>query len=68
MPLAGGTVFQMDQTKPPNQDILWALRKRGQDTDLDCGQRLRPRSHCKKGTQAGEKHEPDFANFEPVTF
>jgi hypothetical protein len=58
----------MDQAKPPNQDIFWALGKRRQDTDLDCGQRLRPRGHREKGTQAGEKHERDFANFEPVAF
>jgi hypothetical protein len=34
--LAGGTIFQMDQTKSQNQKFLRYIRKRCKDSNLDC--------------------------------
>ena len=41
--LAGGTLFQMDQTTPAHQELLRYFRERGQNTNLDRDLRLR---HC----------------------
>ena len=52
----GGAVLQMDQATPANQAVLRHQRQRGQDPNLDRGERLRPRGHCQKGT--GPRTEP----------
>jgi len=36
LPLAGGTVFQVDQAGPPHQELLWHLGECREDADLDC--------------------------------
>src|ERR1019366_10692190 len=46
-PLAGRAFLQVDQTASPDQAVLWHLRERGEDTDLDrcvglCAARHRP--------------------------
>jgi len=45
IPLAGGTVFQMDQTAPADQVILRDIGKHHQDTGLDCRLRVRAGRH-----------------------
>ncbi len=51
VPLAGGTVFQVDQATSPNQAILWHFRERREDANLDCGLRLRAHRHHQKAAQ-----------------
>jgi hypothetical protein len=34
-PLADRTVFQGDKTKPEDKTVLWGLKRRGADTNLD---------------------------------
>ena len=56
--LAGGVVFQMDQTTPANKTIFRHDCQCRQDTDMDCRKRLRPRCDCQKtvGSQAEPLH------------
>ena len=54
--LAGGVIFQMDQTTSANQAILRHHSQRRQDTNLDCRERLRPRCDCQKAD--GSRTEP----------
>jgi hypothetical protein len=35
-PLAGGALFQMDQTAPADQAVLWHVGERREDADMDC--------------------------------
>ena len=49
--LAGRAVFQVDQAKPENQDVLWNFRKRRQDPDMDCSIRLCHRRDNEKTAQ-----------------
>ena len=35
IPLAGGTIFQMDQTAPAYQSLFWHIRERREDSDMD---------------------------------
>ena len=46
VPVADRTVFQMDQTTPENQSLLWHLGKCDKNTDLDCNFHLCSGSHC----------------------
>src|SRR5688572_7424047 len=48
LPLAGGTVLQMDQAASSDQSFLRYLGERRQDADLDRGIRLRARGHNQK--------------------
>ena len=50
MPLAGGTVLQMDQVASSYQGILWYYRERCENSNLDCHQRLHSGSDCQEGT------------------
>jgi hypothetical protein len=34
-PLAGRALLQMDKATPTDQAVLWDIRERGEDTDLD---------------------------------
>lgn len=43
--LASGTVLQVDQATPPDQDLLWHHRERRDDPDLDRHLRLCPGRH-----------------------
>ena len=53
--LAGGTVFQMDQAKPQDQELLRDIRKRGEVPDLDSGLRVRSRGDHEKTAPAPGK-------------
>ena len=35
--LAGGAIFQMDQAKSPNKNVLWHFGECRQDSNMDCG-------------------------------
>ena len=58
--LAGRIVFQVDQAKPQNQDVLWNFGKRRQDSNLDCSIRLCHRRNHEKAAQSQGKslHNP----------
>lgn len=49
--LAGGTVFQMDQTKSPDKNFLRHIRKCRKDSDMDCCVSLRARCKHEKTTE-----------------
>src|SRR3989338_4612396 len=64
MPLAGGTFFQVDQTTFTHQEVLWNIRERSQDTNLDCSLHLR--ANCGPEKKAGTQRQPlhNFTDFE----
>ena len=49
--MAGGAVFQMDQTTPENQSLLGHFRECCQTSDLDRHLDLRTRGHHQKTPQ-----------------
>ena len=51
MPLADRNLFQMDQAISANQNVFWHDRKRCEDPNLDCYQRLRSDIDCQEGTE-----------------
>ena len=63
MPLAGGTVLQMDQTAFADQGLLWYIRERSEDSNLDRHIGLCAGSDHQKATSSGLEplHNPtDF--------
>jgi len=46
--LAHRDLFQMDQTTPSDQSVLWDHRECRRDPNLDSNRRLRVSSHCQK--------------------
>ncbi len=58
--LAGGALFQMDQTESTNQKILRHFRKRREDSDLDRCFRLSDRGDNQKATQFAGKSLHNF--------
>ena len=54
-PLAGGTVFQMDQAASPDQGILRHNRKHREDSDLDRHFHLCPRRHREENLETRSK-------------
>ena len=55
LPLAGRTVFQMDQAASQNQSFLWHHRKCRQDPDLDRHLCLCSRGYREKNLESGTK-------------
>jgi hypothetical protein len=55
LPLAGGTVFQMDQTASQNQSLLWHYRECSQNSDLDRHLRVCPRGYREEDFESGPK-------------
>jgi hypothetical protein len=49
--LENRTVLAVDQAASPDQSILWHVRERGQDTNLDRDSRLCPRSYRQEKAQ-----------------
>ena len=45
----------MDQAAPPDQEILWKFRERGEDANLDCDLNLRTRCHRQETAEPGEQ-------------
>ena len=52
MPLASGTLLQMDQATFADQGFLWYIRERGQNPNLDGSVRLCAGGDHQKGTGA----------------
>jgi hypothetical protein len=53
VPMAGGTVLQVDQTAPTHQTLLWDFRERRADPNLDRHQRLRAGGDHQEETSPG---------------
>ena len=53
MPLAGGTIFQVDQTASADQVVLWHIGERREVADLDRRLGVRARGHHQKAPQPG---------------
>ena len=66
--LAGGTVFQVDQTKLADQEVLRQLRQRPEDSSVDCGQRLRPGGYPQEGVEARPQPHRNSPNSERDPF
>ena len=66
--LAGGTVLQMDQAAPAHQIIFRNVRKRSQDSNLDCHLRLRARGHHQKTAQTEGKPLHNSTDFKRLHF
>jgi hypothetical protein len=64
VPLAGGTVLQMDQAASSYQGILWHYRERCEDTDMDCNLGLCVGSNNKKATGPGIESLHNSTDFE----
>ena len=52
VPLAGRTVFQMDQATSSNQKVLWYNRECSKDANLDRGLGVCAGGHCQKTSQS----------------
>lgn len=63
LPLAGRTIFQMDQTAPANQVIFWHDRQRSKNSNLDRRLRLRSDCHHQKTTQPGHQFVYNITDF-----
>ena len=48
-------ILQVDQAAPPDQEILWKFRERGEDANLDCDLNLRTRCHRQETAEPGEQ-------------
>ena len=68
LPLADGTVLQMDQAAPPHQGILRYLRERREDPNLDCHKRLLACRHHQEGAQTGPQSQRNLANSQHFAF
>ena len=68
IPLANRNIFQMDQAIPSYQNVFWHHRKRGEDPNLDCHQRLRFGSDCQEGTENRAEFGRNPANSQHCTF
>ena len=66
--LAGGTIFQVDQTAPADQEILRHQRERGEDPNLDRGLRLRARGYRPEEAETGSQPLPNSTDFERDAF
>ena len=66
--LADRNFLQMDQAIPANQNIFWHHRECGEDSNLDCHQRLRFGGNCQKGTENRTEFGRNLANSQHCTF
>ena len=66
--LAGGTVFQMDQAAPEDQDVLRLLGERREDATLDRRVRLLPPRHHPEGGGRGQGNARNSGNLKRVYF
>ena len=62
------TFFQMDQTTSAYQSIFRHIRKRRQNTNLDCDIHLRANRHYQERTETQAKPLHNFTNFERNRF
>ncbi len=68
LPLAGRTVFQMDQTTPAHQIIFRHIRERCEDTGLDRRIRLCSGRYHQEATQSQGQFVFNSTNFKPDCF
>ena len=66
--MAGGIVFQMDQTTPENQILLWHVRECGEESDLDRYLGLCACGHHQKTTQPQNRPLHNITDFESDAF
>jgi len=66
--MASRTIFQMDQTTPENQVLLWYFRERREESDLDRYLGLRAHSHHKKAAQTQKRPLHNITDFKPESF
>jgi hypothetical protein len=64
VPLAGGTIFQVDQTTSQNQEILWHIRKCSENSDMDRYIGICARGHYQKETPLGSNSIHNSTDFE----
>jgi hypothetical protein len=62
-PLAGGIIFQMDQTESANKNLLRHIRERGEIANLDCCIGIHPRGNNEKTTSYSRKPLHNPTNF-----
>lgn len=65
--LAGGTLFQMDQTESTYQELLRHFRERRKDSDLDSNFRLPDRGYNKKTAEFTGESLHNFTGFERLS-
>src|SRR5208282_4691379 len=68
LPLASGTLFQMDQAKPAHQEFLRHFGERSQNSNLDCRLSLRTGRHTQEATQYPSESLHNFTNSERLGF
>ena len=68
LPVASGTLLQMDQTTPAHQAVLWHIGEQREDPDLDRRLRLRPGRDYQKAVRLGTKSLHNSTSFEPDAF
>ena len=68
LPLAGRTIFQVDQTASSDQAVLRHLRERGQNTNMDRHFDLRPSRHREETPQNRVFALHNITDTEPDTF
>lgn len=68
LPLAGGVVFQMDQTTSQDQSLLWHHRECRQDPDMDRHLSLCSRGHREENLESGPKSLHNSTDSEPDPF
>ena len=68
MPVARGTVFQVDQATPAHQGILRHIRKCGEDTSVDRHLGLCLDCHHQKAIEAGSESLHNSTDFERHAF
>lgn len=67
MPIAGRVVLQMDQTAPAYKSIFRYIGERRENSDLDCGLRLRPGFHHQEASEFVVQTLRNPTDFEPDT-
>ena len=65
MPLAGGTIFQMDKATSQNQEILWHIRKCSENPDMDRYLGICARGYYQKETPLGSNALHNSTDNEP---
>lgn len=68
LPMAGGTLLQVDQAKPTHKKFLWHLGERSQNPNLDRCISIRPGHHTQKTTQYTSKSLHNSTNIECYGF
>ena len=66
--LAGGIVFQMDQTKSQSKNLLWYIRKRCEDPNLDCDLGICSCRYNEKATPSQGESLHNFTGAERFNF